>query len=75
SGNTFADHWVYDPAMDRWNSKPAMPSARHGLDSAADDASWYAVGGGTGAGARTFLTLTGSIEVYTPGKQKVPASK
>ena len=66
SGDTFADHWVYDPATDRWNSNLAMPTARHGLDSAADDESWYVIGGGTGAGSRTFLTLTYLIEVYMP---------
>jgi N-acetylneuraminic acid mutarotase len=70
SGNTFADHWVYDPATDRWNSNLAMPTARHGLDSAAADERWYVVGGGTGAGARTFLTLTSLIEVYIHRKQK-----
>ena len=66
SGDTFADHWVYDPDMDRWTSDQAMPTARHGLDSTADDESWYVVGGGTGAGGRTFFTLTDLIEVYMP---------
>ncbi len=70
SGNTFADHWVYDPATDRWTSSQAMPTARHGLDSATDDERWYVVGGGTGAGARTFLSLTSLIEVYLHRKKK-----
>jgi hypothetical protein len=61
---------VYDPAADRWNSSLAMPTARHGLDSAADDERWYVVGGGTGAGVRTFLTLTSLNEVYTNRKKK-----
>lgn len=70
SGATFADHWVYDPATDRWSPGPAMPTARHGLDSAADEKGWYVIGGGTGAGALTFLTLTSLIEVYTNRKQE-----
>ena len=70
AGSTFADHWVYEPATDRWHIGPAMPTARHGLDSTAVDAGWYVVGGGTSAGYRTFFTLTAVIEVYTPSKHK-----
>jgi hypothetical protein len=47
-----------------------MPTARHGLDSATDDERWYVVGGGTGAGARTFITLTSLIEVYMHRNKK-----
>ncbi len=64
SGDTFSDHWAYDPATDRWTAEPPMPTARHGLDSAVHSQRWYVVGGGTGAGARTFFTLTNLIEVY-----------
>ncbi len=27
---------------------------------------WYVIGGGTGAGARTFLTLTNVVEIFAP---------
>lgn len=65
AGRTFAEHWLYDPATDRWRAAAPMPTARHGLDSAADARHWYVIGGGTGAGYRTLLTLTGRVEVYT----------
>lgn len=65
SGDTYANHWVYDPGSDRWTAAAPMPSARHGLDSAALGKRWIVGGGGTGAGARTFFTLTDVIEVYT----------
>jgi N-acetylneuraminic acid mutarotase len=64
SGDTFSDHWAYDPASDRWIAEAPMPTARHGLDSTAHGQRWFVVGGGTGAGARTFFTLTNLIEVY-----------
>ena len=66
---TFAEHWVYDPTTDGWSPLPPMPTARHGLASAAAADHWYVVGGGTGAGARTFLTLTDVIEIYTPRRE------
>ncbi len=45
-----------------------MPTARHGLGSAVVGKRWFVAGGGTGAGARTFFTLTDLIEIYSAGK-------
>jgi len=66
SADTYADHWIYDPASDRWEQAEAMPTSRHGLDSAASGGRWYVIGGGTGAGFRTFFTLSDAVEVYQP---------
>ena len=66
SADTYADHWIYDPASDRWNEAQAMPTSRHGLDSAAGGGRWYVIGGGTGAGFRTFFTLSDAVEIFQP---------
>jgi hypothetical protein len=29
---------------------------------------WYVIGGGTGAGAMTFVSLTDLVEIFTPGR-------
>ena len=62
----FAEHWVFDAAGNRWATLPDPPTPRHGLDSVSIDGEWYVIGGGTGAGARTLVTLTNVIEIYTP---------
>ena len=66
SAATYADHWIYYPAADRWDQAQAMPTSRHGLDSAASAGRWYVIGGGTGAGFRTFFTLSDAVEIYQP---------
>ena len=65
AGKVFADHWVYTPNENRWNAGPAMPTARHGIDSVAYGERWYVIGGGTAAGYRTIFAMTGSVEVYS----------
>jgi len=66
SADTYDDHWIYDPASDRWEEAKAMPTSRHGLDSSASAGRWYVIGGGTGAGFRTFFTLSDAVEIYQP---------
>ena len=43
---TFAEAERYDPAAERWEALPPMPTARHGLGAAAVDGAIYAVAGG-----------------------------
>lgn len=64
-GRVFADHWVYDPDVDRWIAELAMPTARHGIDSAVSAESWYVIGGGTAAGYWTIFALTNLVEAYS----------
>lgn len=66
AGCTFNRAEVYDPETDRWERLPDMPTPRHGITSVAVDGRWYVIGGATGAGAATFLTATGLIEIFTP---------
>jgi len=66
SAATYGEHWVYDPSSDQWEVAPAMPTSRHGLASSAAGGKWYVIGGGTGAGFRTFFTLSDAVEIYQP---------
>lgn len=45
-GGVFAETWIYHPAVDRWESGPAMRTPRHGLAAAAVDGVIYAIAGG-----------------------------
>lgn len=66
SAATYGEHWIYDPASDRWEEAATMPTPRHGLDASAVGGKWYVIGGGTGAGFRTFFTLSDAVEIYQP---------
>ena len=63
---TFDQHEAYSPATDTWATLPALPTARHGLASAAVAGRWYVLGGGAQAGGATYNTLTNLVEVFTP---------
>ena len=43
-----------------------LPTPRHGLASAVLGDRWYVIGGGTRAGALTFISLTARVEVLGP---------
>lgn len=45
-GGVFAETWIYDPASDRWDAGPDMPTPRHGLAGAAVDGAVFAIAGG-----------------------------
>lgn len=45
-GGVFAETWIYDPAVDRWEAGPAMRTPRHGLAAAAVGGVVYAIAGG-----------------------------
>jgi Kelch motif len=66
TGATFAEHEVYDPAINRWATAAPMPTARHGLTSQAVADRWYVIGGGSRAGAMTLVSLTDLVEVFEP---------
>lgn len=59
---TYRDHYVYDPATSTWSVAADMPTARHGLASAAVGDRFYAIGGGRVAGL-AYSTL---VEVWSP---------
>jgi hypothetical protein len=48
-----------------------LPTARHGLTSQVADDRWYVIGGGSRAGAMTFVSLTDLVEIFAPA----PGSK
>jgi hypothetical protein len=58
---------VYDPTTARWTALADLPTPRHGLASAVVSGRWYVIGGGTRAGALTFISLTDLVEVF-PGR-------
>lgn len=60
---TYRDHYVYDPAAGTWSVAAEMPTARHGLASAAVGDRFYAIGGGRIAG----LAYSSLVEVWSPG--------
>jgi hypothetical protein len=66
-GRTFGEHEVYDPTTARWTALADLPTPRHGLASAVVSGRWYVIGGGTRAGALTFISLTDLVEVF-PGR-------
>ena len=51
---------------DRWTAGADLPTPRHGLASAVLGDRWYVIGGGTRAGALTFISLTARVEVLGP---------
>jgi hypothetical protein len=46
-GGVFPETWIYDPAADRWERGPDMPTPRHGLAAAAIGRTVYAIAGGS----------------------------
>ena len=66
SGDVYGEHEVYDPTTDRWTAGTDLPTPRHGLASAVLGERWYVIGGGTRAGALTFISLTARVEVLRP---------
>ncbi|MDX1616832.1 MAG: kelch repeat-containing protein, partial [Candidatus Promineifilaceae bacterium] len=63
---TFDQHEVFDPATDRWDSYPDLPTPRHGLSGAVSAGRWYVIGGGTKAAALTVVSTSDAVEVYQP---------
>ena len=43
-----------------------LPTARHGLASAASGGRFHVIGGGTKAGALTIVSLSDRMEIFTP---------
>ncbi|MBC7813833.1 MAG: hypothetical protein H7175_21940, partial [Burkholderiales bacterium] len=64
--DTFNQHDAFDVETGEWMTLPYMPTARHGLASAAVNGRWYVIGGGLEAAAQTYVTLSNLVEVYTP---------
>jgi hypothetical protein len=65
----YGEHEVYDPMAGRWTAGAGLPTPRHGLASAVLGERWYVIGGGTRAGALTFVSLTARVEVLGPAEQ------
>jgi hypothetical protein len=66
TGETFAQHEVYDPATGRWITRVPLPTPRHGLTSQIVGGRWYVIGGGARAAAMTFVSLTDLVEIFAP---------
>jgi N-acetylneuraminic acid mutarotase len=66
-GCTFERAEVYDPAAATWARLPDMLSPRHGIAAVGLEGRLYIIGGATGAGARTLLTASDHIDIFTPG--------
>lgn len=58
----FAQVESYDPAADRWDSLPTMPTPRHGMGAAAVDGTLVVPGGATRAG----FAASAALELLTP---------
>jgi N-acetylneuraminic acid mutarotase len=61
-GQTYADHYVYDPAGRRWWTAARMPTARHGIGAAAVGRRFYVIGGGRTQG----LATSDLVEIWSP---------
>jgi hypothetical protein len=68
-GRTFGEHEAYDPTTATWTALASLPTPRHGLASAVVGGRWYVIGGGTRAGAMTFISLSDLVEVF-PGRSE-----
>ena len=64
---TFEENEVYDPAVDRWETAPPMPTARHGIGVVGLGNRIYVLAGGTTPGGsasalnEVFIVLDGLI--------------
>jgi N-acetylneuraminic acid mutarotase len=63
SAVTFPQLEVFDPATGAWVAEPDLPTARHGLAAVGRDGEVYVLGGGRRAG----LTVSGLVEIFSPG--------
>lgn len=63
---TFAQHEIYDPSANRWLTASPLPTSRHGLASAAVGEKWYVIGGGTKAAAKTLVSASDLVEIFSP---------
>lgn len=57
----YGEAWAYEPARDRWDALPPLPTPRHGLGAVSIGDSLYAIGGATSAGARG---TSAAVEVF-----------
>lgn len=55
---------AYDPATDRWRTRPSMPLPRFGIQGATSGGGLWIAGGGVGLSVRT----TNSLDVFYPGR-------
>lgn len=62
-GGTFDTHEIFDPETEQWRSGVPSSDPRHGLAAAAIEDHLYIIGGATGAGARTVVTLTPTVDM------------
>ncbi len=56
-----AEHWLYDPAADRWSAQAPLPTARNSAAGAIVNGVIYVIGGRTVRDGNT-----GAVEVYDP---------
>lgn len=66
TGRILTSHDRFDPLLNTWVSQPAPPEPRHGLASAVQKNQWYLIGGATGAGYYTFISLTNRVDIFSP---------
>ncbi len=62
---TYREHFVFDPATSSWLTAADMPTARHGIASAAVGDRFLVIGGGRVAG----LDYTTLVEVWSPSDE------
>ena len=61
ASKTFSNNEKYDPKINKWNSEPPMPTARHGLAAVfAEDNKIFVIGGGPQPG----LSVSGTNEIF-----------
>ena len=53
----FDNNWVYDPATDRWQSLPPLPTPRHGLGAATVGNRIHVFGGGAKVGGEAATAV------------------
>lgn len=77
AGNHFkAEGWItnkneeYDPAVDKWTTKTAMPTARYNFAIAACQGKIYCIGGVTDWYVGSYTNYTTANEVYDPTTNK-----
>ncbi len=61
---TFAEHYVFDTANDRWQSAQALPLPRLGAAAAGADGAFVVIGGSGGAGVFSIFTASDVVNIY-----------
>jgi peroxiredoxin len=73
--NVLNTNYVYDPAMDRWESRKPMAVPRNHAFAAAVNGKIYVIGGRTGHGFIMSASNTDVVEVYDPANDVWSAPK